>query len=164
MKERQAEAWVLASPNGKKFLAKGTGNSELDGDYVVDHLREASFLISDPSEIPFKLKKKRGSNDWVSTGERHPISYYCGKPASAEDRELGRFMQTAVGMQVTITLHPPDVSRLGPIADAIQSTGIERRTGRKAIKKDCPCDGAVCEEAALSGKDQCPPGTCVRMN
>jgi hypothetical protein len=93
MKERVNEVWVLASPTGRKFLAK-----DFDGYYFVEHrLHEAVFFPHDPTFLTYDVRGRRR--------KRYPVSYYCAKPSTKEQRELGRFMQTAIGRRVTITMH-----------------------------------------------------------
>ena len=130
MKDRPQDLWVLASPDAKTFFVKGSGNTEHDGDYVVDTIREATLFERDPApELCFVRVQKKGSKEWVTTKKRKPETYWHpsdGSRPHKEDRKMGLFMQTAIGFPVTLTLHDPNVSRLAPLSRAIKSTADKK--------------------------------------
>lgn len=96
--------YVIASPDGKKFLAEGTGNSEHDGDYLVDKLHQATIYSRDPRDVFMKMRQPKGTNKWVVTSKRKPPNYWYSNPPTDEDKELGSFMQTCEVFRVEISL------------------------------------------------------------
>lgn len=97
-----ARYYIIADPALKKFLNTGTGNSEDDGDMLMDQLHEATIFNSlSHARDQYSVKKTvRGK----AVRTRHPADYWYSTPRARGEVALGKFMQTCEAYEINLTL------------------------------------------------------------
>jgi hypothetical protein len=89
------EQYIIASPDLKKFLVRGTHNSSYDGDYLSESLHDAThFKEAEDARYVFLTSK----------GKRLPAADFFDEEDPQESRKFGKFIQTCVVVRVHVSL------------------------------------------------------------